>query len=377
MSHIPRGDARNFAWNGLSIFRNIEHTSRLITIIHDVPARHAQNVRKQAEQIRYCLIQAKEYFDAARSVTMATRPLLQYYGIMSLALAEIMLKGSGEQSLDRARGQHAHHGLDFRLDRDASRLHELSASAGALRAVPLMRGGGERFGTFELWHGVAREAPACGIRSVHHGNGLVSSSSSAVLTPADVRLPLVPEAGLTLLDCIQSIPGMQQYLNSVGENAALVRAGISVDVPHDNSHNYRIIFHPNVDEILNELYESILVKPCNINDIKIEYFPSGIGMEFSIGSDNIVDLKFPVCYQIETDEILFNSRMSNLNEFGLYYFSSYILGNYARYFPDKWMVDVESASPLAMASWALSERLEERVALLTLAEFNRTIYLYS
>jgi hypothetical protein len=35
------------------------------------------------------LFQAKEYFDASGAVTLATKPNLLYYSIMSLAIAEI------------------------------------------------------------------------------------------------------------------------------------------------------------------------------------------------------------------------------------------------------------------------------------------------
>ena len=38
-----------------------------------------------------------------------------------------------------------------------------------------------------------------------------------------------------------------------------------------------------------------------------------------------------------------------LNEFGFLYVGIHLAGNYARYFPDKWLLDVESSSPLSLS----------------------------
>lgn len=81
---------------------------------------------------------------------------------MCLALAEILLKQTGDSSLDRARQQHRHHGLLFR-ELQAAAGANLNASAGALKAAPYVNATNERVGTFELWHRSSREMPAVGI----------------------------------------------------------------------------------------------------------------------------------------------------------------------------------------------------------------------
>jgi hypothetical protein len=111
---VQTGDISRFAWAGLARFQNVAFVTEQICRTHDLGRSKGQNIRKQAHQIRYCLIQAKEYFDAANSVTLATKPNLLYYSTMSLALAEILFKQTGESSLDRARSDHRHHGLTLR-----------------------------------------------------------------------------------------------------------------------------------------------------------------------------------------------------------------------------------------------------------------------
>jgi hypothetical protein len=118
--------------------------------IHKIGSKWRENVRKQAQQIRYCLIQAREYSSAAETVSLATKPNLLYYGTMSLALTESLFKQSGDSSLDKARGEHRHHGLLMTasgLPKNAA----LTAAATRLRAVPMIKGG-IRKGTFQLWH---------------------------------------------------------------------------------------------------------------------------------------------------------------------------------------------------------------------------------
>lgn len=148
---IPDLNSDHFAWSGLSRFHNVSYTTQRLCEDHNIPTSQHKNAKKQAAQIRYCLVQAREYFQAANTVSISTKPVLLYYGLMSLALAEILLKQDGNSSLDLARGHHAHHGLDFRLSNTPPQELSLGDNAGKLRATPLRRGS-ERFGTFELWH---------------------------------------------------------------------------------------------------------------------------------------------------------------------------------------------------------------------------------
>ena len=160
---VERSDIAEFSWFSLRAFHNTKFTTERIVGIHNVPQRYHKHAEKQAEQIRFFLLQAKEYFDASRSVTLVTKPVLMYYSAMCLATAEILFKQSGDSSLDKARESHRHHGLVFTTrnspkKRDDAAIH----AATGLVAQPATRGKGERYGTFDLWHTSARGTPTVG-----------------------------------------------------------------------------------------------------------------------------------------------------------------------------------------------------------------------
>ena len=71
------------------------------------------NVDTRAKQLASCIKQADEYFLAARSVTLATRPLLLFYGAHALAKAVIL---ADNQSIELS--DIRHHGLCTRVIRE-------------------------------------------------------------------------------------------------------------------------------------------------------------------------------------------------------------------------------------------------------------------
>jgi hypothetical protein len=184
-SIVPSADASRYAWAGLGRFQNVAFVEEKICQLHGLGKADRQNAKKQARQIRYALIQAREYFDAAAAVTLATKPNLLYYSIMSLAVAELLLKQTGASSLDAARSEHKHHGLQLRVA-NAPRDSALEVASASLLAEPLIRANEERFGTFELWHRSCREASTCGkVNQNYLGNP--REQFNIVLTAEDKR----------------------------------------------------------------------------------------------------------------------------------------------------------------------------------------------
>ena len=154
---VRTANPSSFAWPALRRFQNVDLIADELMTIHRIDQRWRGDVKKQAQQLRYCIIQAREYFAAAATVSLATKPNLLYYGTMSLALAEILFKQDGNSSLDKARGEHRHHGLSMTVGA-IPRGADLPTAAAQLRAVPME----VRKGTFELWHRSSREHPLGG-----------------------------------------------------------------------------------------------------------------------------------------------------------------------------------------------------------------------
>ena len=76
----------------------------------------------------------------------------------------------------------------------------------------------------------------------------------------------------------------------------------------------------------------------------------------------------------DVDAATVETRKSLYEEFGLLYVALFICGNYARYYPDFWIRDVETHSPLALAIEQLISDAEKTMALLTLSELSRVYY---
>jgi uncharacterized protein (DUF433 family) len=103
-------------WKYLRFLLDRSSTAQTIRAIHDIPVNvQTKNINKQAEQIGFCLRQAEQYFIASTQVGLATRPVLLYYGAVSLSQALILLKMDGTYSLDARRREprHNHHGLEL------------------------------------------------------------------------------------------------------------------------------------------------------------------------------------------------------------------------------------------------------------------------
>lgn len=358
------------AWSGIRQFENISRTTKKIMEDHKLPKSQKGNAQKQARHIRYCLTQAREYRDASRVVGLSTRPLLMYYCVMSLAMAEFMMKQSGDSSIDMVRSIHSHHGLERLFHGKIDHEMELAASApllGAKRAVK----NGDGFGTFELWHRTARELPLGGKKKSIYENSTTTGFSTAFVGNNE-RLELIPSGGITLLDCYRSIPGMADFVMHRGIRPALARATIN------SAENYvkktlsnALIIHPENQNILDDVYKKILIEPCGIH--KMEFLEHASGMTIKWGyesGDYMYGMSLPVAIQIDSHQIYLMSEIDSLNEFGLMYVGLYILGMYSRYYPDRWISDVESSSELALSALEFLSVCENRLPVNALSEFS-------
>lgn len=372
---LPKRDAHRFAWAGIGQFLNVAHTTKVIIELHKLEKRYHSNAEKQARQIRYCLLQASEYHKAAQSVSIATQPLLYYYCIMSLALAEILLKQDGESSLDKARGKHGHHGLTLKVDGKVE--GSLEESASQLRTQPHALANGERIGTFALWHKSAREMPiGCSIETMFK-NETKTTGSHCFAVSNDLEFSQIPESGITLLDCYKSIPSMTDFMANQGIAQNLVRATVNQFVDHRNeTSKWAVITHPSTPDVLERMASKILFHPQSIPHINVKQINRGYYIECDSGypSHRIIS-SFPNSIQIQRDFVWFCSENEYMNEFGLFYSGLHILGNYARYWPDRWMSDVEKSTPLALSALEFIFAAEERMAILSLSELSRQVFI--
>lgn len=372
---IRTPDLPRFAWSGLQRFQNVDYVEEQIVHIHNLGTKQRSNARKQATQIRYCLIQAREYFNAATAVSLATKPNLLYYSIMSLALAEILLKQTGLSSLDKARAEHRHHGLTLHTQLTGS--NDLSVAASALGAFPLVING-NRSGTFDLWHRSCRELPITG-EVLTVGTGAERMNHELIFIPADQRLSLIPNSGISLLDCLRSLPGMLDYLSLNALIPRILRGKVTKRVTiQPDSQTTTIILHPASQGLEDEFLNNFTCHPSIVNHMTFAGFPSG-GIITSIRNSitGTIPFSIPHASMWTANEVRFWPGPQPVNEFGYLYLALFITGNYCRYFPDRWLRDVQTGSPLALAVEEMLFVAERRMALLTLSELSRTYFVPS
>ncbi|MFK4523107.1 hypothetical protein ABIF90_001088 [Bradyrhizobium japonicum] len=363
----------DYAWSGLRKFQNIDLVTKRLIDLHKVPAKYHDDVRKQSQQVRYCLIQAREYFAAAKTVSIATKPNLLYYGTMCLALAELLFKQSGESSLDRAREDHRHHGLTMTvgaLKRGAS----LDEAAGAIRARP-NNVLGVRRGTFELWHRTSREHPLAGDVTSRQANGGSTTGYQLIFSAQDTPYTPIPDAGITLVESLRSIPYMMEYFDQSELHSTLTRGFTKSEVWPGLEWQavHRIVFHPS--PLFEPLFERLTADPNAID--RIEFFGLEQAGTITLKNDWVnggFSFPLPPAATISTSEWRMWTNSPPLNEFGYLYVAIYLAGNYARYYPDKWLLDVETSAPLSLAIEELCGICEWRAPWLALCELDQTLY---
>lgn len=88
--------------------------------------------------------------------------------------------------------------------------------------------------------------------------------------PRDEPPSNIQEKGITLLECLQYIPSMHNFVRSYGIKSFIVRGSVVSNVqdfPFSEAKN--VIIHPYDEDILNVFYSNILVKSSCIEMVSI------------------------------------------------------------------------------------------------------------
>jgi hypothetical protein len=371
---VDERDLPSWCWRELRFWQHIDTTKNKLITKYSLPKNHHANAQKQAKQIRSCIQQADEYYKSAMSASMSIKPVLLYYCCMSLALAEILWKGTGSASLDALRADHRHHGLSFVISQGLA-IRPLEEAIAAIGARPSLLGS-KRTGTFEIWHRLARHLPMVGEFESIREHGIKSTGYEAILHEADVRMPLLAAEGIKFFDAIKYIPEMQAVLLRYGVETGACRAWISrryaaesARINHENNYRTNINIQPGNKAHIEKVLERVKCSPSAINAINlIELGDSAQIIEDCKVRDGLrywVD--YPSGINRTPKEAYLFSDNTCLNEFGMFYVGLFILGNLCRYYPDTWMRILEEDNPFATISSALMDAAFQRIPVLCLS----------
>jgi hypothetical protein len=207
------------------------------------------------------------------------------------------------------------------------------------------------------------------------GGGKIVTGYRALMFGADLEPRSLPNHGITLLDCLKRIPRMRDALATCGEQTEVVRATVTATLSQSKKQLLKVIVHPGIPEMVERcLSQFIISREATINQIAILEFPVGVSVEWETNGLQTQVAEVPYGIAEDSDSTYLSCRREFLNEFGLLYVALHIVGNLARYFPDKWIAHVESTTHLAIAIEQLLQVATERMPILCLSELTQTLH---
>ncbi|TIW28825.1 MAG: hypothetical protein E5V63_03735 [Mesorhizobium sp.] len=334
--------------------------------------RQRPNVKKQMEQLAYCLRQAYEFSQSSRSSGLSTKALQAYYSITALANAEVLWLGDGRDSIDARPAKYHRHGLSL-VQADS-----LEASAAALD----LDNDASLTGLFGLWRGRARHCPHYVNRDLETSGKLGQSRydiSSSVMELSKIEMPQRP---ISLTECFQHIPGLFNSLHSARIKPKIARGTIRDRLTFDQtgkavSARSRSTIHPCSDEILQPIlkkfvFSSRLFESISIVDVQAGFvFTSDLTPELFDAPSGA-----PEIIPDTVDNLYFMGDGDFLNEVGYFYVGLYILGMLSRYYPHTWMKEINRSSLLTILCDEFIDLSLVRAPLMTLGVLDSRVFIY-
>jgi hypothetical protein len=345
-------------WWHLGRFREVEETAKRLRDRHNKP----DNAKKQAQQVRHCLEQAAEYFKAASSATLTTRPLLLYYGMASLAWTVVLFNRTGDYALDRLNPTHRTHGLEPPSLEYRQRMLPLVELLDQARAtVPAKlnlseSGQPQLSGTFGLFYETIDHMPAF-VNLVRESQPV--SSTSRVPFPFVSKKPEASElAGkhLCLRELLFQIPDMAFTLATFGIRAPMVFCSeltiVLIKSLPQGSRRVRLAVSRATGEQM-----TLLKSQLPMDGATIDEAPSGFAYHRIIREDEA--LSFPYPMETTDGRLLLCLDDPPLPELAAFLAAYFVLGMLVRYHPHIWMNWVDRRHPLVDLVEAL-DRLTQR-----------------
>jgi hypothetical protein len=333
--YLPSQDVTEFAWRGLRRFHNSDVMASNVIKVLKIDPKHKDNVKKQMLQLRYCLMQAREYFEAAEVASLSTKAVQLYYCCMSLALAQILWKMDGNSSLDKLREEHRHHGLDLAFPSKIA--SDLATAAGEMVARQ-MGGPGKRKGTFSIWHRCVRQLSTVGFSRRYLLEGGSQTRLEVLMNARDIPIPELPAGGVSLLQCIRHIPSIIGHISTLGIMTNLVRASIEREVHEEADGDplvaYSLTVQPGLKDRIEEIRKDIYFDANGVDKVELVEFPSGFSVTWRFKASMRFGAILPEGFPTTPTEYQLVGHDPYLNEFGYLYVGLYICGMLSRYYPD-------------------------------------------
>lgn len=330
-------------WERLLEYTNQDVATERISTVHG-PASERQraNYSKQAKQVRACLLQAKEYFDATRSSSIVTAPNHLYYGACSLFSAAMLINGSGEKSLDflRKDPRNRRHGLA--LDFEFTQCNPSAGVALLDKAKSTIESHGF---LAQAYQAIPSSLPAHSLLTAYDNQGRYTYALT--VSGSESRPILQVSAKYSALDLCRRLPDLEENFRHLGLRRDVVRC--STSVTHRNHKvEHRFIIHEPASQETEDALMELFKFHCNTlseehyQTINVARFPGGGWMVKIPSNGHTLRFECPSIRWSLTGEEYMLASPSESWEWLDAFITSYILSMLSRYFPDIWMNCLES-----------------------------------
>lgn len=344
-------------WKQLRYLHDIEGVTSRIIETQEVKKKYKKDVMKQATQISHCIQQAEEYFLSSQQVSLATRPLLLYYGAVSLSQALILYKKNGEFSIDvrRDKEKHNHHGLEFKKKFKSSNLKyrniedffkilDCNVFIEKNKKIP--------WGHFPLLYDTVTIDSINIKNTIRFEENFLELTSSYLLNyPDSLSMEKLSSMNINAFDLICNIPDLFNDLSQFNIDNNLYPGNIRKITTNHTLMRTNGVFLPR------DITEEFLFLIYNLNEEKKSKFVSHFEtnneeIKFSKTADNAITGHFQFKHKeneiktyflpdivdsINGDHYFLVTSKNYINELSSMHILLFIFGMLSRYFPDIWM----------------------------------------
>ena len=310
-------------WHNLSRFESYD----LARSWYEQTHQRQMNAAK-TRQINAFFIQGREYFKSASSSDMSVKPLLLYYGVLSLSRGAILLRNASKKGESLAQS----HGLQ--------EVNWRETVSGGIKNILDLRIQAHR-GTFlEL---------VDTIPNVHHTQYFSHQSKSKAVLQHDLGdLKFCKTGGLlTLGDLLSRLKEtMHSFQGVTGRDPKWFLTIVTTYA----AETHYLLFTKPPDEVLKLVDQrSVTIQPMPKGWPNLTLPIPQQGLVFRHEAEATHQSKFPLFHETEGSQSTMHGiadfpNGDKLNEFFKLYLTSFILGTLARYYPSEWMA-LLSGSP--------------------------------
>jgi hypothetical protein len=223
-------------WKHLRYFLDVKAVDIKIRNYHKVPdGKYTSDTKKQARQISYSIRQAEEFFIASSQVGIPTRPLLLYYGAVSLSRALLMIRKDGNYCYDslRKKKKHNHHGLVLckKCVSELASPRDIASFLKAIRFKIYMKkdssGGEEPWGSFPLFYSCLVPGEFTLKQTIKDSGKTTYIETTTTQTTTDkLAMDVISQREFNALDLMKTLPDMFYTLNDMSIPTTLCRGNV-------------------------------------------------------------------------------------------------------------------------------------------------------